>query len=130
MRIEGITGGSASQLSGHAQEQYVPARTKTARRQPLAAQPTAPAPQAEQHGPAVVVDVRTRPSGSASHQAAAYSAPASAMAVSAAPVKPAHIDRDGDGWINLNDLPFDYFQIIRRSNLKAMSQPVASDPDG
>jgi hypothetical protein len=125
MRIEGISGGSAPPLTGHAHDQHVPARTAVARRSSGGSHPAAPAP--EPNTPAVVVDVRASSSAATSHQAAAYSAPPATMAAATAP-RPAHIDRDGDGWINLNDLPFDYFQILRRTNMKQMSQMPQAVP--
>jgi len=128
MRIEGIGDGNSNStgLPNRAFEQARALRTAT--RPPV---PAAPA-EAAQNKPAatfVVKDVHDSPPPNDQRTEAVASAAAAMQAASAAPrtsspVEPKRMDTDRDGWIDINDLPFDYFQIVRRTNVKLRTEPI------
>jgi hypothetical protein len=132
MRIEGIGDGNGNStgLPNRAFEQARALRTAT--RPPVPATPV----EAAQNKPAatfVVKDVHDSPPPSDERTEAVASAVASAAAAmqaasaaprTSSPVEPKQIDTDGDGWIDVNDLPYDYFQIVRRTNIKLRSEPI------
>ena len=132
MRIEGIGDSSGTGLSNRAFEQ--------ARAHRLAIRPTATTgTRPEQASPAIAVqDVHDSPAPSTERTevvtAAAEVMQASVMHASTAlpkpppPVEPKKMDSDGDGWIDVNDLPYDYFQIVRRTNIKLRTEPTEHAP--
>jgi len=122
MRIEGISDGSASQLTGHAFEQHVPVRKAPAQRV-TGAVSNVPAPDTPAD---VVMDVHDSAALPGARQEVEFKLPYRIAPIGSE--QKGVIDRNGDGRINLNDLPFDYFQIARQSSRKPIIQPSADIP--
>ncbi len=121
MRIEGISEGSASQLAGHAFEHHVPVRTAPAQRA------ARPAPNVSTDDvAAAVIDVHDSAADPATRQEVEFKLPYRVVAVGSD--QRGVIDRNGDGMINLSDLPFDYFQIARQLSRKPIEQPSIDVP--
>ena len=123
MRIEGISEVSASQLTGHAFEHHVPARTATTQRTARPA-PNAPTPSGAAGD--AVVDVHDSAATAAPRQEVEFKLPRRIVAVGTD--QQGVIDRNGDGMISLSDLPFDYFQISRQASRKLITPPVPDIP--
>jgi hypothetical protein len=121
MKIEGISEGSASQLTGHAFEHHVPVRTATTQR---AARPAQNGPTTD--AAANVVDVHDSTAAAATRQEVEFKLPHRVIPIGNQ--QQGVIDRNGDGLINLSDLPFDYFQILRQSSRKPIVQPATDVP--
>ena len=122
MRIEGISDGSASQLTGHAFEQHVPVRKAPTQRVTGAAS-NVPAPDTPAD---VVMDVHDSAALPGARQEVEFKLPYRVAPIGSE--QKGVIDRNGDGRINLNDLPFDYFQIARQSSRKPIIQPSTDIP--
>lgn len=126
MRIEGIGDSNGTGLPNRAFEQ---ARAfRQAIRPPASAAPV----EAAQNGPTatfVVKDVHDSPPPVDRRTEVVESAAAAMQAATVAPrtsspVGPKKMDTDGDGWIDVNDLPYDYFQIVRRTSIKLRTEPI------
>jgi hypothetical protein len=122
MRIEGIGDSSGTGTPNRAFEQ--------ARAHRLAIRPTAAVAAPDQAAPTtpkLVQDVHDRPPPSSRRMEVMTSA-AEAMQTAAGPrtppppLEPPTMDTDGDGWIDVNDLPFDYFQIVRQTHIKLRTE--------
>jgi hypothetical protein len=122
MRIEGISEGSASQLTGHAFEQHASVRPAPTQRVTGAAQ-NVPTPETAAD---VLMDVHDSAALPGARQEVEFKLPYRVVAVGSE--QKGVIDRNGDGKINLSDLPFDYFQIARQSSRKPIVQPSAEVP--
>lgn len=127
MRIEGIGDNSGTGLPNRAFEQ---ARAHRLAIRPAATTATRPEQAAR---PMAVQDVHDSPAPSAERTEvvtpAAEVMQAAVMQAAMPPkpppsVEPKKMDSDGDGWIDVNDLPYDYFQIVRRTNIKLRTEPM------
>jgi hypothetical protein len=122
MRIEGVSEVSASQLTGNAFEQHVPARTATTQRTTRPAS-NVPTPEAAVDA---VIDVHDSSAAAAPRQEVEFKMPRRIVPVGSD--QQGIIDRNGDGMISLSDLPFDYFQISRQASRKLITPPVPDIP--
>ena len=121
MRVEGITDSSASQLAGHAFEQHASVRDISSRR---TASPVRSAPAEEIL--VDVVDIRDRTGAPTPRQEVEFTVPRRLAPMGGEPM--GIIDRNGNGTIDLGDLPFDYFQISRQASRKLITPPVEDIP--
>lgn len=121
MRIEGISEGSASQLTGNAFEHHAPVRVPNHR----AVHAAQGAPAADVRTEAVV-DVHDSSPAATTRQEVEFKAPQRIVRIGTE--EQGVFDRNGDGMITLSDLPFDYFQIMRQSNRKPIIPPSTDIP--
>ncbi|MEX0847904.1 MAG: hypothetical protein WD023_09010 [Ilumatobacteraceae bacterium] len=126
MRVEGIGDSSGTGLPNRAFDQ---ARAFRQAVRPAASATATETVRSEPTAPTVVRDV---------HDATAQPTPVADLSVTAttvlqqaaaarqtmAPLAPPKVDTDGDGWIDLNDLPYDYFQILRQTNIKPRNESL------
>lgn len=121
MRVEGISEGSASQLTGNAFEQHAPVRVPDHR----GVRPAQVVPNVDVR-PEAVVDVHDSSPAATTRQEVEFKVPQRIVRIGTE--EPGVIDRNGDGMITLSDLPFDYFQILRQSNRKLITPPSTDIP--
>ncbi len=115
MRIEGVTDSSASQLAGHAFEQHALAFSTRRTAAPVRNTPA-------EDVLVDVVDLQNRPAAPALRQEVEFTAPRRLAPMGGEPT--GIIDRNGNGTIDLGDLPFDYFQISRQASRKLITPPA------
>ena len=117
MRIEGLGETSGRGLSDRAYEQLRAMRAsirESSQPQPAADPQTVPAPtvrpspDAERPPLPTVADLDPR---------------AAMLRNRPKPTLVRTLDADADGWINPNDLPFDYFQLVRRTTFRPSATP-------
>jgi hypothetical protein len=127
MRIEGVTEGTGSSLHQRAYEHAIAFRSVAVRRDPP--QETTPSYDGAAFSPALVADLKNSSGSSGSRTEAVYgTSQLTAGSVAATgPRRVARTDSDGDGWADNYDLPFDYFQILRRATFQKTPTPRTDD---
>ena len=125
MRIEGVTEGTGSSLHQRAYEHAIAFRTAAVRRDPPPE--TTPSYDGAAFSPALVADLKNS-SGSSGVRTEAVYGTSQLTAGSVAATGPRRsvpkTDSDGDGWADTYDLPFDYFQILRRATFQKAPTPT------
>lgn len=118
MRIEGVTEGSGSSLHQRAYEHALAFRAVSDRRH-APAEPPAPSYDGAAFSPPLVADLQNSSGSAPVRTEAVYgTSQLAAGSVATAAGRKAVTDADGDGWADNYDLPFDYFQIIRRATIQ------------
>ena len=122
MRIEGVTEGSGSSLHQRAYEHAIAFRAVAVRRDPPPE--TTPSYDGAAFSPALVADLKNSSGSSGVRTEAVYgtSQLAAGSVAATGPRIAAKTDSDGDGWADAYDLPFDYFQILRRVTFQKVQQ--------
>lgn len=126
MRIEGIGDSNGSGLPNRAYEQ---ARAFRLAIRPAASTAPAEAARSESTATFTIKDVHDSPppvdrGTEVVASAAAAMQAASTVTRTSPTTDPNVMDTDGDGWLDVNDLPYDYFQIVRRTNIKLRTEPT------
>jgi hypothetical protein len=126
MRIEGIGDSNGSGFPNRALEQ---ARAFRLAIRPAASTAPAEAARSESVATFAIKDVHDSPPPADRGTEVIASAAAAMQAASTVPgasstTDPYFKDTDGDGWIDAYSLPYDYFQIVRRTNIKLRTEPI------
>ncbi len=124
MRIEGVTEGTGSSLQQRAYEHAVAFRSAPMRR--VQTQEATPSYDGTEFAPALIADLKNSSGSSGVRTEAVYgTSQLSAGSVAATGPRRASnkTDSDGDGWADSYDLPFDYFQILRRATFTPRQHP-------
>lgn len=117
MRIEGVTEGTGSSLHQRAYEHAIAFRSVAVRRDPPPE--TTPSYDGAAFSPALVADLKNSSGSSGARTEAVYgTSQLTAGSVAATGPRAGRTDSDGDGWADNYDLPFDYFQILRRATFQ------------